>query len=93
LVPVLASGWVMDGLEAATLNAAIRADPRSAPGDGQQLVLGQDDEPGRLDAHRPVALEALQLLVDALARGAEQLGDVFLRQLQADRISSPCSTP
>ena len=31
-----------------------------------------------------VALEALQLLVDALARGAEQLGNVFLRQLQAD---------
>ena len=48
------------------------------------LSLRQHHQPGRLDPHRTFALEALQLLVDALARGAEQLRHVFLRQLQAD---------
>src|SRR5689334_19589653 len=62
----------------------LRRRGRSAAGDREQLVLREDDEAGRLDPHRAFALEALQLLVDALPRRAEQLRDVLLRELQAD---------
>jgi hypothetical protein len=44
----------------------------------------QHHQPRGLDAHRAFALEALELLVHALARRAEQLRQVFLRQLQSD---------
>src|SRR5688572_23396987 len=85
LVPVYAS------MEAVFSNSPAHA-PRNYPvscrllpgGDREQLVLRQNDQPCRLDAHRAVALEALELLVHPLARCAEQLREVFLRELQAD---------
>src|SRR5205085_2031258 len=79
---LLACSW--SRLEAAARAAASGADPESAVRDREQLFLREDDEAGRLDPDRAVALEALELLVDALARGAEQLRDVFLRELQPD---------
>src|SRR6185369_16307985 len=55
-----------------------------ALGNGEQLAARKHDEPGGLDPHRPLALERLQFLVHPLARGTEQLCEVFLRELQAD---------
>ena len=63
---------------------AIRADPGQRSAIASSLSF--DSTTSRVGSIRtaPVALEALQLLVDALARGAEQLGQVFLGELQAD---------
>src|SRR5690349_3902403 len=52
--------------------------------DGQQLLAREYDQARRLDADRPLSLEALELLVDALARRAQELRQVLLRELQAD---------
>src|SRR5512143_398295 len=49
----------------------------------QQLIARQHHQPRRFDTHGPLALEALELLIDTLARCAQQLRQVLLCQLQA----------
>ena len=65
----------------------------SAPGDGEQFVFGQHDKSGRLDAHCAVPLEALQFLIHPLPRGAEELRQVLLGQLQTDADLFALATP
>src|SRR6187397_534875 len=80
LVPALASIMIV--------RAGGKREPTRRSGssirDRQQFRPRQHDESGRLDAHRAVALESLQLLVDTLARRAQELREILLRQLQAD---------
>jgi hypothetical protein len=53
------------------------------------VVLSGDHKATRLDADHVLALHGLELLVHALARGAQQLCQFFLRQLQPDAHFAP----
>ena len=53
-------------------------------GYAHQHVAVAHHQPSLFDADRFLALHRLEFLVDALARSAQQLGQFFLRQLQAN---------